>query len=112
MLSRFSISLAQLSAGNNSEKLNEISQVLYYLYRSRNLQKNLQEFGRNYLNMETIFMNSKNSKTNESNKSIYQFTNKLNLKTPSNKNIGLVNLSFYYIWKTIKSVYNNNKFKI
>ena len=34
MLSRLSISLAQLKAGNNSEKLkNEIRQVLYSLYR-------------------------------------------------------------------------------
>ena len=30
--------------------------------------------------METIFMNTENSKTNESNKFIYQFTDKLNLK--------------------------------
>ena len=36
--------------------------------------------------------------TNESNKFIYQFTDKLNLKTPNNKNIGLVNLSIYYTW--------------
>ena len=62
--------------------------------------------------METIFMNTENSKTNESNKFIYQFTDKLNLKTPNNKNIGLVNLSIYYTWKNIKSEYNNNKFKI
>ena len=62
--------------------------------------------------METIFTNSKNSKTNESNKFIYRFTDKLNLKTPNNKNIGLVNLSIYYTWKNIKSAYNNNKFKI
>ena len=41
-------------------------------------------------------MNNKNSKTNESNKFIYQFTEKLNLKTPNNKNIRLVNLSIYY----------------
>ena len=62
--------------------------------------------------MKTIFINSKNSKTNESNKFIYQFTGKLNLKNRNNKNIGLVNLSIYYTWKNIKSVYNNNKFKI
>ena len=62
--------------------------------------------------MEAIFMNKENSKTNESNKFIYQFTDKLNLKTPNNKNIGLVNLSIYYTWKNIKSVYNNIKFKI
>ena len=61
--------------------------------------------------METIFINSENSKTNESNKFIYQFTDKLNLKNP-NKNIGLVNLSIYYTWKNIKSAYNNNKFII
>ena len=57
-------------------------------------------------------MNTENSKTNESNKFIYQFTDKLNLKTPNNKNIELVNLSIYYTWKNIKSEYNNNKFKI
>ena len=56
-------------------------------------------------------MNTENSKANESNKFIYQFTDKLNLKTPNNKNIGLVNLSIYYTWKNIKSAYNNNKFK-
>ena len=57
-------------------------------------------------------MNTRNSKTNESNKFIYQFTDKLNLKTPNNKNIGLVNLSIYFTWKNIKSEYNNSKFKI
>ena len=56
-------------------------------------------------------MNSKNSKTNESNKFIYQFSDKRNLKIP-NKNIRLVNLSIYYTWKNIKSACNNNKFKI
>ena len=45
--------------------------------------------------METIFMNTLNSKTNESNKFIYQFTDKLNLKN-SNKNMALANLSIYY----------------
>ena len=40
MLSRLPISLAQLKAGNNSEKLkNEIRQLLYSLHRSKNLQK-------------------------------------------------------------------------
>ena len=52
-----------------------------------------------------------NSKTNESNKFIYQFTDKLNLKNP-NKNMALANLSIYYTWKNSKSEYNNNKFKI
>ena len=40
MLSRLPISLAQLKAGNYSEKLkNEIRQLLYALYRSKNLTK-------------------------------------------------------------------------
>ena len=57
-------------------------------------------------------MNTKNSKTNESNKFIYQFTDKFNLKTPNSKNIGFINLSIYCMWKNIKTEYNNNKFKI
>ena len=61
--------------------------------------------------METIFMNTLNSKTNESNKFIYQFTDKLNFKN-SNINMALANLSIYYTWKNIKSEYKNNKFKI
>ena len=40
MLSRLPISLAQLKAGNNSEKLkNEIRQLLYSLYRSKKSYK-------------------------------------------------------------------------
>ena len=61
--------------------------------------------------MEKIFMDSENSETNESNKFIYQVTDKLNLKSPNNKNIGLVNLSIYYTWTNIKSAYNNNRSK-
>ena len=40
MLGRSPISLAQLKTGNNSEKLkNEIRQLLYSLYRSKNMTK-------------------------------------------------------------------------
>ena len=42
MLNRLPISLAQLKAGNNSEKLkNEIRQLLYYLCRSKKLTKQI-----------------------------------------------------------------------
>ena len=42
MLSRLPISLVQLKAGNNSEKLkNEIRQLLYSLYRSKKLTKEI-----------------------------------------------------------------------
>ena len=42
VLGRLPISLAQLKAGNNSEKLkNKIRQLLYSLYRSKKLTKQL-----------------------------------------------------------------------
>ena len=42
MLSRIPITLAQLNAGNNSDKLkNEIRQLLYSLCRSKKLSKNV-----------------------------------------------------------------------
>ena len=66
-------------------------------------------------------MNTENSKTNEPHRfkldltDPHRFksdlTDKLNCKNP-NKNMALANLSIYYIWKNIKSEYNNNKFKI
>ena len=42
MLSRLPIALAQLKPGNNSEKpKNEIRQILYSLYRSKNMTKQM-----------------------------------------------------------------------
>ena len=61
--------------------------------------------------METFFMNTKNSKTNEPNRFKYDLIDKLVLKNP-NKNMALGNLSIYYTWKNVKSTYNNNKFQI
>ena len=61
--------------------------------------------------MDTIFMNSENSKTSESHVLILKLTNKLDLGI-GEKVIALSNLSIYYTWKNIKSSYNNNKFKI
>ena len=61
--------------------------------------------------METIFTNTKNSKTNEPQRFRLSLVDKLTLKD-LNKNMELANLSIYYTWKNIKSAYNNNKFKI
>ena len=61
--------------------------------------------------METFFMNSKNSKTNEPNRFKYYLIDNLDLRNPNN-NMALANLSIYYTWKNAKSIYNNNKFKI
>ena len=60
--------------------------------------------------METIFINTDNSKTNESNRFRYYFTDKLNLE--NNKTIALANLSIYFTWKNVKTEHKNNKFNI
>ena len=64
-----------------------------------------------YYKMETIFINTENSKTNEYHRFKLDLTDKLNLKSPK-KNMALANLSICYTWKNIKSEYKNNKFKI
>ena len=54
--------------------------------------------------METIFINSENSKIREPHRLKLDLMDKPNLKNP-NKNIALANLSIYYTWKNIKSKY-------
>ena len=61
--------------------------------------------------MDTIFMNSENSKTSEPHILKLKLTDKLDLKLDK-KVIALSNLSIYYTWNNIKSSYNNNTFKI
>ena len=61
--------------------------------------------------MDTIFMNSENSKTSENRVLVLKLTDKLDLRR-GQKTVALSNLSIYYTWKNIKSSYNNNKFKI
>ena len=61
--------------------------------------------------MDTIFMNSENSKASEPHGLILKLTNKLDLRI-GEKIIALSNLSIYYTWRNIKSSYNNNKFQI
>ena len=61
--------------------------------------------------MDTVFMNSENSKTSKLHALILKLTNKLDLRIVE-KIIVLSNLSIYYTWENIKSSYNSNKFKI
>ena len=61
--------------------------------------------------MNTIFMNSENSKTSEHHVLVLKLTDKLDLRR-GQKTIALSNLSIYYMWKNVKSSYNNNKLKI
>ena len=60
--------------------------------------------------MDTIFMNSENSKTSEHNVLVLKLTDKLDLRR-GQKTVALSNLSIYYTWKNVKTSYNNNIFK-
>ena len=61
--------------------------------------------------MDTIFMNSENSKTSEYHVLVLKLTDKLDLRR-GRKTVALSILSISYSWKNIKSSCNNNKFKI
>ena len=61
--------------------------------------------------MDTIFLNSDNSKASKPHILKLKLTSKLDLQL-GEKVIALSNLSICYTWKNIKSSYNNNKFKI
>ena len=68
MLQRLPIALAHVKAGNTSENLlNEIGQIIYSLYRAKEITKKLYNNIMNsvniYTKMNTIFMNYKNCKT-------------------------------------------------
>ena len=52
--------------------------------------------------MDTIVMNSENSKTSEPHVLIIKLTNKLDLRI-GDLSIALSNLGIYYTWKNIKS---------
>ena len=56
-------------------------------------------------------MNSEDSRTSEYHVLVLKLADKLDLRR-GQRSVALSNLSIYYIWKNIKSSYNNNKFKI
>ena len=61
--------------------------------------------------MDTIFMNSDNSKTSHPYSLLLKLEGKINLNK-NDKYVVLSNFSIYYTWKSIKKSYKNNKFKI
>ena len=61
--------------------------------------------------MDTIFMNSENSRNFEYHVLLLKLANKLDLRR-GQKSLALSNLSICYTWRNIKSSYKNNKFKI
>ena len=61
--------------------------------------------------MNTIFMNSINSKISDPRRILLNLTDKINLKR-SDKYVALSNLSIYYTRENIKKLYKNKKSKI
>ena len=61
--------------------------------------------------MDTIFMNSENSKTSDPRSLLLNLTGKIDLRRKG-KYVALSNLSIYYTWKNIKKSHKNNKFQI
>ena len=61
--------------------------------------------------MNTIFLNSKNSKTSDPHRLLLNLINKINLRR-KDQCIALSNLSIYDTWKNVKKPYKNNKLKI
>ena len=63
------------------------------------------------ISMETIFINTENSKTNEPHKFVFNLSQRSDLKS-SNKHVALQTVSIYYTWKNIRQQYKNNKLTI
>ena len=61
--------------------------------------------------MDTIFMNTENSKTNEAHKSALNLSQRLDLRN-LRKHVTFQNLCIYYRLKNIREHYKNNKIKI
>ena len=60
--------------------------------------------------MDTIFLNSENSRTFEYHVLVLKLADKLDLRG-GQKSVALSNLNIYYTWENIKSSCKNNKFK-
>ena len=85
------------------------------MYRAKEITKNVYNNIMNSMKlqnrMDSIFINSENSKTSDPQRPLLNLSDKLNLKG-SDKYVALSNLSIFYTWKNIKTPYKNNKFKI
>ena len=108
MLQRLPIAVAEVKAGNISENLlNEISQVIYYLCRAKEITKKAYSYIVNSIKlqnrMDTIVMNSANSKTSDPNRLLHNPSHKIYLKK-KDKYAALSNLSVYYTWKNINVI--------
>ena len=99
------IALEQVKAGNTSKNLlNEIRQIIYLLYWEKKITKkvynNIMNSIKSWKRMDTIFMNSENSKTSDPHRLLINLTDKIDLRR-KDKYVALSNLSIYYTWRNI-----------
>ena len=83
MFQRLSIALAQVKAANTSENvLNKIRKIIYFLYREKEVTKKVYNNIMNSIKlsskMDTIFMNSGNSKTSNPHRLFLSLSDKVN----------------------------------
>ena len=100
MLQRLPIALAQIKAGNHSKSLlNGIVQIVYSFYQSKEITKkvynNIIKSIKVQYKMDTIFMNSENSRTSECHVLVLKLADELDLRR-GQKSVALSNLSNYY----------------
>ena len=62
------------------------------------------------MSMEAIFINTENSKADETLQFVLNLSKRLDLRS-SNKNVALQNFSIYYMWKNIRKQDKNSKLK-
>ena len=60
--------------------------------------------------MEAIFINTENSKADETLQFVLNLSKRLDLRS-SNKNVALQSFSIYYMWKNIRKQDKNSKLK-
>ena len=102
------IALAQVKASKTSENLpNEITHIIYFSHRAKEITKkvfnNIMNSRKLQNRMDTIFMNSKNSKISNPHRLLFNFSDNINLKK-SFKYVVLSNLILYILYmENIKS---------
>ena len=116
MLRRLPVALAQVKVDHTSEDLlNEIRQIIYSMYRAKEITENVQNNIINSIKLlnksDTIFMNSENRKTSDPHRLLLNLSDNINLKGRNNY-VALSILSIYYTWKNMKMSYKNNKLKL
>ena len=98
MLQGLPIVLAQVKTGNTSENLlTEIRQIIYFLYRAKEITKKSMQQYNEFNKMEIIFRNSGNSPTSDPHRLSLSLSDEVNLKR-NDKYAALSEFSIYYTW--------------